>query len=511
MKSRREASRARQEREAKKKPQRGKTKGEVVVPHDPVNEMVVIAAVIVDEKARKYLDTLPPDFFYGKGHSAMWSALQEIRRRGLAYDPATVRQISGGKADVEMLEEYIRERPVAPPNLRHHVECVKWDRARVESARGPVSSFIEALRDPTAEPERLRSLSRQISVSFEGVGSRRYLRNPDQLVEEHSKELRERREGRATYPFGIEELDYYCVGDERIIHEERIDLAGTPRLIPGAAPGKTTLLTGVSGSCKTTMSARLALGLERNGRKVLFGAWEQGSAMTLELIAAMSLGWSRTDLMIGNYNADEQQILEEEMRKLGETIRFFELPFGRARGGNEFNDRNLDTIQEHVAESGCEVFIADLLRRAFKETSPDDEEQALYRMQAMAQELRIHQIWNHQLRLKDLEQRDDKRPTRDTIKGSSGWVDVPDLILGFHRPALFKNVVDDTLQVIVLKQRYGAWPQAIEFSYDPEYGAIWDGKTVDYQRPGEEGDMDDFLAEEMPRRRKKKTRKEKSS
>jgi hypothetical protein len=215
----------------------------------------------------------------------------------------------------------------------------------------------------------------------------------------------------------------------------------------------------------------------------------------------MSLGWSREDLMVGAYTDADQAELEEEMRRLGRSIRFFELPFGRARGEREFNDRNLDTIQEHIELSGCEVFVADLMRRAFKETSPDDEEQALYRLQAMAQEQRCHMIWDHQLRLKDVESREDKRPTRESIKGSSAWVDVPDTIVGFHRPALFKSIADDKMQAIVLKQRYGPWPMCVEFDYDPEYGAIENGKTVEYMRPGEEGDVDGFLSEAMPQQR----------
>lgn len=499
----RSQAKAKAERPDEKPAPRRKRKaaGELVVPHDPVNEMVVIAAVVVDERARKYLDAIPADSFYGRGHAAAWAALQECKRRGLSYDPATVQQLSGGKVDVELLEQYVRDRPAAPPNLRHHVECVGWDRARVEAARGPVASFIEALRDPTAEPDRLRALSRQVAGSFEGHGSGRYLRDPENLVAEHSKELTERRVGLATYPLGIEALDYYCEGDTRERGDQVEDLAGRPRLVPGAAPGKTTVLTGVSGSGKTTMAARIVLGLERQGRSVLFGAWEQGSGMTMEIVAAMSLGWSREALMLGDYTEAEQAELEDEMRRLGRTIRFFELPFGKARGEREFNDRNLDTIQEHIELSGSEIFVADLMRRAFKETNPDDEEQALYRLQAMAQQQRCHMIWVHQLRLKDVEARDDKRPTRESIKGSSAWVDVPDLILGFHRPALFKSIADDKMQTIVMKQRYGPWPQAVEHDYDPEYGVIENGKTIEYMRPGEEGDVDDFLGDAMPRAR----------
>jgi replicative DNA helicase len=508
VRSRRQARQQQEKREERRSRKRAPG-GEVIVPHDPVNEMVVIAAVIVgDEKARKLLDLLPADNFYGKGHAEAWGALREIRRQGLSYDPATVQQVSGGKVDVELLEEYVRDRPVVPPNLQHHADCVRWDRARVESARGPVTSFLEALRDPTADPGRLRSLARQVGSSFDGFGSQRFLRDSRQVVREHSRELTERREGRACYPFGIDGLDYYSEGDTKEVDGQLVSIAGQPRLVPGASPTKMTLVTGVSGCGKTTMTCRMTLGLANQGLTVLFGAWEQGSGPTLEIIAAMSLGWSRTDLMVGAFSEEDQAELEAEMERLGEWIRFFELPFGRARGEREFNDKNLNLIQQYIADSAPDVFVADLFRRALKETAPDDEEQALYRMQAITQEQRCHSVLVQQLRLKDVEAREDKRPTRESIKGSSAWVDVPDHIVAWHRPALFKNVADDVVQAIVLKQRYGPWPQAVEFDYEPEYGTIENGHSIEYMRPGEDGDLDSFLGDNAaPRGRRRKREK----
>ena len=52
------------------------------IPHDVVNEVVLLAAVIVDETAaKKYLPAIPSDNFYGSGHAAAWTVLQEIQRR----------------------------------------------------------------------------------------------------------------------------------------------------------------------------------------------------------------------------------------------------------------------------------------------------------------------------------------------------------------------------------------------------------------------------------------------
>ena len=82
------------------------------------------------------------------------------------------------------------------------------------------------------------------------------------------------------------------------------------------------------------------------------------------------------------------------------------------------NSSNLDTVQAYVADSGCDVFVADLFERCLSDTDPDEEKHALFRMQAMLDDLRVHGIFAAQQRLKDIEQRPDKRPTREGIKGS---------------------------------------------------------------------------------------------
>ena len=471
------------------------------IPHDVVNEVVLLAAVIVDETAaKKYLPAIPSDNFYGSGHAAAWTVLQEIQRRGLHYDPATVQQLSGGTVDASVLEEYVRERPEPPPNLGHHADMIRWDRARIELVRGPLQAFLEALRNPRTDPDQLRAMSRRLPESLDGYSSQRYLRDPAHLLREQAKELTDRRKGHAIFPFGLDGLDVYSEGE---LLAGRV-VAGTSRLIPGAAPGKVTVVTGASGSGKTTTTIGVALAQAKLQRRVLLGAWEQGSGLTLELAAAMSLGWSRTLLSLGEYTEADQHELEAEMERLSEYLRFFELPFGRARGERGGNDRNLDLIQQVISDSACDLFIGDLYRRAFKETNPDDEEQALYRTQAIAQEQHCHVMLIHQLRLKDLEAREDKRPTREGMKGSSGWVEVADTLLAWYRPGLYKRIPDDRVQCLILKQRYGPWPLAVEFEFDPDYGCVANGRGIEYERPGEQGEIDGFLGEQTVGRRRRR-------
>jgi hypothetical protein len=492
---------------------RKEKKSEVVkVAIDPVNEAVMLAAVIVDEQARQRYANLPSDYFFGAGHPEMWAGVQEMFRRGLDYSVETMQSIAGGAFDVQVLDEYVRARPSAPANLAHHVKCLRWDKTRAEAARGVVPLFIEALRDPVADPDRVKSLARQIGQSFTGHGDLRYLRDSHSVVTEHAHELRARRAGRAVYPFGIRALDFYGSGDKRTRKIDGVEveqsLEGHARMVPGLAPGLTTAVTGLSGSGKTTLTAQFVLAQAELGKKVLWGAWEQMPGMSLELVALQSLGISRTDFMSGRFTEDDERTVLEEMERLGQYIKFFELPFGRARGdkGEHLNDRNLDLIHQYVAESQCQLFIADVFRYALHEQRPDEESMAIKRMNAIGKEQRCHIMLINHLSLKDVERRDDKRPTRDVVMGSSGWINDTDNVIATHLRGSYESVPNDKIEIHILKQRYGTWPQVVECEWDPEYGHVGEGQTIELAKPGERGVLDEFLDERGARHEKPRTK-----
>lgn len=441
----------------------------VRIPHDPFNEQVVIAAAIIGDKVRHQLvGRLSPDLFLGDGHAEIWEALGKLDQKGLQYSPEAIRRMAPG-VEVGLLRTIVDSHPALPPNLKHHVAMLLWDHARVEAVRGPIKGLLGALKDPTADPERIRALARAIPVAFDGHGDRRYLHDPATLVRETLAELRRRREGHACWPYGIEGLDRD--EDDKWL------------LVPGAKPGQVTVVTGVSGSGKTTLVNRMALGLARQRRRVLLGAWEMGGEVALEQLGAMSLDWSRYKLQSGDVSDDELKILRDRMDRIAAHIRFLRLPVKRERGRRYGNDEALDLLHGYIADSGCDVFIGDLFKRLLAQTDPDEEEHALIRVQAILDDTKVHGILAQQQRLKDIEMRADKHPTREGIKGSSAWVEVADTILGTNRPALWKDVEDDTFEVDVLKQRYARWPFRLEFDWDDDRGRITNGREVPYEPP----------------------------
>jgi replicative DNA helicase len=387
-----------------------------------------------------------------------------------------------------------------PANLEFHVETLLWDSTRASAVEGPIASLLEAVQNQREEPARVRALARSVSQAFEGSGTN-YLLEAKELVRAQVAEI-DKRIGGKSYPFGIEGLDFY---------EQEEGEPPRRRLLEGAAPGLVTVVTGVPGGGKSTFVFNLALGLRRQKRRVLMGAWEMQAGPSLEIMAAIDLGLSRSRVTEGRLLPEERVALEDRMHVLSLRIRFMSNPFrrGKLAGKKITNEQNLDIVRENISDSGCDVAILDLWKRCLRDTRPDEEEEALIHQQAMLEEMRVHGILVQQLRAKDVEQRADKTPTRESIKGSGAWIEVPDNIFGVNRPALWKSKVDDdVLQVIVMKQRKGVWPLAIEFDWDGDTGKIANGRSVPYEQPGEGNELDAFIpAPQIGGGRKKRFRR----
>lgn len=477
--------------------ERTEAAGEVTIEHDPISEGHLIAAALVgtDEFRTPLVAKFEPDHFFDPKHRLIWVALKELERQHLGLDLPTLQSL--GDIDANYCETLISQNPVWPANIDFHVNRMQWDYARITAAKGPLNELVQAVNDPLAGPDKVKALLRQLGETFDGYKHKDYLRNADELVREIEADVTDALEGRAIYAYGIPKLDVY----------ETLGPNGEviPRMIPGTAPGMITCVTGLSGMGKSTVIARMVLAMARKRRKVLYGAWEMTSFGTLELLACMACKFPRQRLKMvrgqGGLTDEELALLLLKAKQISEYVIFMDIPFNRKKGEKfKTNDANLDIMQEHIAKVAPAVFVADLFKRCLVNTKPDEEELALGRVQSMAIETKCHMILAQQQRLKDIEKRVDKRPTREGIKGSSIWVDVADTIIGIHRPFQWKQIEDNILELDILKQRYGKWPMAIEFDWDPETAEIGGGRTVPYDAMGDDGGtMEDFFKKQKER------------
>lgn len=468
-------------------------------------EVIVLVAAARDELVRKKLvdEGMTTDHFQHGNHPKMWGGITELLRKDLEYSRDTMATILGDE-DADALAAYVDERPTLPRNLRYHVELLRWDKRRADVAKGPLPEFIEQLREPTSDPSRVRQLAKQISDSLE-QSDLQFLRDAKSVAAEQDLVIKARSEGRAIYTYGIDGLDKYGPDDYQTDRAgNRVSLDKKPRMIPGPSPGTITVNTGVAKSGKTTATVAMVNHWSLQGRKTLWGAWENMPGPSLEQIALHRLGWSRTQFQTWEDLGDaDRRALRVAMEEFQDTVRFFSLPFGRDRGQKlerwerGFNDRHLDLIHEYVSNSGCEVFVADLFRKALYEMKPEDEERALNRMQQMAVATKCHFFLVHQLTMKELEKRVDRRPTRDIVKGAGAWVEVCDTMLAWYRPSMYGGE-EHKIECHLLVQRHAPGEgQVVGFDTDLDYGVIENGRTITVVKAQDGNEIDEFLGGEV--------------
>lgn len=449
------------------------------IPYDPVGEQVILAAALVDVDVRKYLvQRCRAEQFSVPDHMIAWTHVVVPMNKGrLEYDPAVVQQLVQGKVDSQYLFDLVEQRPEPPANLNFHVEQLSWDAARMTAVKGPLASLLAGLRDPHSKPERIKAIVKQLQTTFDTHADRSYQVDSNQLARSQAMDIRERMNGHAIYRYGLPCIDVY---------EDGHKLAGKPRLVPGAKPKFCTVITGVSGHGKSTLAARITLGLARQKHPVLYGAWEMTEGMTLELLAAMSLNFSRTALMTGQITEDEWTLIHQRMEQIGQYVKFMENPFmvERKSGKRQSVEQNLDIIEKHLCDSGCQDFVADLWSRCLVTDDPGEEAQALHAQQNMLQRNHVHGILCQQQNLEKIEQRRDKWPTQGTTFGSKAWTHIADTMLGVNLPFMWKDVPNNVAEIHVLKQRWGPFPLLIECEWDADRGWYGVGTSVPYPRGG---------------------------
>jgi hypothetical protein len=456
------------------------------IPYDAVNEQVIIVAACMDSEIRKGLtQRLSSDTFVVEKHKVIWEGIRELSRKDLDYTPQTMHQVTGGKADIDYLSHICENAPTIPPNLRHHAELLMWDRARVDCATGPLTEFLKLFKDPLTPPDLVKSAARSVMASLEANVFKNRAQDPTLLKEASKTLLKSMRE--EAWPYNLPGLDNFENGYRRFN--------------PGAVPKQSTVVTGVSGGGKSLLLGLIALaqgpgikslGVRGLGRRVLYGAWEMPPDMMLNILACQSLGFDRERLFAGLLSPDEERDLDNEKDHILSFIKFKEQPKGVGSAAKQ-NDAALDDIYGAISDNAAEIAIFDLWERAFSFRFEYEEKACLIRQQEIAKELKIHQFLAAQQRLKDIELRPDRRPTREGIKGSSGWVDIADTIMGTNIPALWKSVPNDTFELVILKQRYGKWPLLATSPYDERTGLIRKFSSAEYKQDAKSG-IDQFFS-----------------
>jgi hypothetical protein len=251
-----------------------------VVPHDTLNEGIIITEAIVgdDETRRRLLTKFQVDHFIDKENRAIWGALLEMKNRALVFNRDTLREVVGARVNYGILDVLLdAERP---QNLAYHEEKLGWDRQRVAAARGPLSSLLGALQDPTEAPERVLALARGIVADLERGQPR------DKAPKSPSEILRTFQEApRALLRTGLSPLDERVRGGAGLRF-------GTAIALPGAPD------TG-----KTSVAVQIADNASDGGFGVVYLAADNEGAEDIAIRLAQRRGISRDALDRGDVDA----------------------------------------------------------------------------------------------------------------------------------------------------------------------------------------------------------------
>lgn len=407
---------------------------------------------------------LSPREFYVRVHKQLFSGMTEMTRAKLDYTPPTLMTFMpetswGGYEYLEKLENLGQDK-----NVDHHVNAMRWDIARVEAFEIIVPELITDLKDPRMSPDEVIQTSKRLYEHLKTSQNETAVISGEALRTRHSASILARRVGVTFRTSGFMPIDQ--------------------KLTSGFASGKLTVIAGAPSSGKTTLALNMA---KRQSKKWKVGylAWESGIEDALDIICASELKIPLEKLakLAHLLTDDEQEAIDDYIATIteNENFSFLKQPPRDILKGNlwEANDRVLDWVEAEIEKWDVDIIYWDLFEKRLPGRKPEQISNAVDRVQEMIapDRLNIHACLLHQLLLKEVEKRKDKRPTRDALKGSAGYVEAPDLVLGAYRPAIYELGVDDNvIEISCLKQRKGPFPWRMIHRWNGKYGRISGGR-----------------------------------
>jgi replicative DNA helicase len=435
--------------------------------YDSVNEQIIIeAAKSSPELMKRLVHQISPSQFLVPVHGPIWRALKGISDRSLELTPEVANQFILKEGGDESAVEYFNSlNNFCVENLEFHIETFEWDSTRSKILKTSLPKFISVLQDPKASREDVEIIANNMRRTLKG-GGRRHLYRPSETYQAYMAEL-ETRKVAGIYPLGQPIFDKF--------------------LSQGFIPGNTTVAAGLSSAGKSTVWIAFAIMLAKQGRKVLWCCWEARRQEVIDIANSHLTGIPLTKIVQGDYSSEEKKRLSKSTRWIVSNISFMGNPFYDFDDNQiktyDVNNRNIDTLEGYIAESGCDLVVYDLWERVLGSLIPDHVTRSLYRMQYLHAEFSVHGIILQQINLKEVENRKDKRPTRESIKGVGSFVEIADLIFGIHREGQFKRVPDQYIETICMKQRMGRANWAIRWDWDGPTCFIGNPKEVPYD-PG---------------------------
>jgi len=445
--------------------------GERVVDVDLANERVILATMIHDPERRRQLALrLRSDDFGDPRHQVMFRALSGLSRASLTWSEDTFAEFAKGEdfGSWKYLREIV-DKYEANTNLDYHIDRLRLDRVKLELIRDDLQDLSRACEDPSAPPERIRSVLKSALTRIDRMGHK-FTSGGDLLVDGYYETLKMRAiVGDVVEGTGFEILDSV--------------------LARGFVPGTLSVIAARPGFGKTTFLANFIRHRVHNKKGIYVCGWEMLPEDYLDMMISAETGIPENDLVrrVKSFSKEQNRAIIEaaELYRNRNLIEFEANPFPHLEKTPkkwDTNDRNLDFFESSVqrASRTKTVVALDVVGKMFSDRRPDSVTEALVRIRGMAQAYGVHIMLLHHINRAGAE----GRPALEHIKNSGAFEEEADLIFGLDRPRLRAGIekrskMKDTLDIHVLKQRKGPAPACVRYTFDGTRYALSNEVEVD--------------------------------
>lgn len=432
-------------------------------PHNIDAEEIVLGTILLRGAeflaiASQYLTA--DDFYYPK-HKKIYAACIELENESKAIDLTTALlklQHFGDDFQVKLADL------VGRLHIAYNFEAC-CEEVREKSNRRKLMGILleaqESVLDPSCNYNSIIQETLEIILDLSKQDSKgNGLRNLEEVIPETVND--------------IEALN--TEDNDLCLNTDMLDL---DNLTGGLQKGMLTVLAGRAGSGKSTVALEMAMNLAKAGKRI--------AIFSLEM-SAVQIGKKIIVRLNRDINPNVKITVSSLMRSRGLShIKDFDWLASTVEPAMELDiwiddnsSASVGYIRREIANLAAEGKMPDVVIVDYVGLMGNDNKHSnrvleldatLKALRAMAKDLNIAMLGLAQIN-RAVESRQDKRPGLADIRESGGYEQEAALVIGIFNPRMYKEDADKILELIVLKNRFGATGKAI-MGFEPECNRLY--------------------------------------
>jgi replicative DNA helicase len=415
------------------------TRASRVPPHDEDAEQQVLAAMLLDRRAiAKTQAVVSAEAFYRERHRRIFRAIAALNARNVPADVTLVAEELQRAGELAAVggKEYLLEISDAAPtsaNVAYHAEIVQERYGRrqiIEAATAAIAEAYEGRIEARAIAQQLNAET--MSVALDAEDERGFVRfNPIEVGEE--MERNERGEA-VIIPTGFKEIDRALNG--------------------GGRAGQLMGVGGCPGMGKSAFVDLIALHNAIASRGAAIFSIEMTRLEVSQRLMAAASAVPGAALQRGHLTADQAHRFGTAARDMLDLpLWICDVP------GITLDDLRTRAIGLKAEHPELRVIVVDYLQLVshyLKGRRGDEELNTISRtLKEIAKRTETLVVAAAQLNSKEIEARDQKRPTRRDFQGFSGLLNDAHLIALLYREKYYDENAPDLVEIEFVKNRSG--------------------------------------------------------